>query len=85
MSGSAVEAVALAEQTCQASGYQHRRLMDTLAAAYAAAGQYNKAAAVAHKALSPAESAKLPDLAEAVRGRLRLYEKAEPFRDSRLR
>jgi tetratricopeptide (TPR) repeat protein len=80
----AARAVTLAEQTCQATGNRQPRLLDTLAAAYAASGRFDRAVTVARQALSLAESENSPELAEAVRGRLRLYERKEAFRDQNL-
>ncbi len=47
--------------------------MDTLAAAYAAAGRFGEAVETAEKALVLAESANQQQLAEAIRKRLELY------------
>ena len=63
------EAVRLAEQAAAATGEQDAKALDALAAAYAAAGRYDEAAAVARKAVTRAEAG-APNRAGAIRERL---------------
>jgi tetratricopeptide (TPR) repeat protein len=67
-----------AQQVCQATGYRNPEFLDTLAAAYAEAGNYDQAVATARKAQTLA-SATLPERNEQIRQRLRLYENRRPF------
>src|SRR4029077_18706571 len=66
-------AVELAEQTCQATGFQDPVLLDTLAVAYADAGRFADAVKTAHKASELARSAGQTRLAERIDERLVLY------------
>jgi spermidine synthase len=72
------EAVCLAERACQLTKYRNPTILDTLAAAYAAAGRYSDAIATAEKALKlvPSSNRKL---AEEIRNRLRLYKAGRPY------
>lgn len=73
------QAVALAERAAELSNRQPGTL-DTLAAAYAAVGQYEKAVTVAEEALAAArEHAALSALASAIEERLALYRQSLPF------
>ncbi len=72
-------AVELAERACRATGYAMPTLMDTLAAAYAEAGRFPEAVAVATKATALAEPSQKP-LAEKIRRRLELYKAGKPYR-----
>lgn len=74
------EALKLALQGCHASGYEDVNALDTLAAAYAECSRFPEAVTTARQALSLARSSKQYDLAEAISGRLRLYENRKPFR-----
>jgi len=72
-------AVALAEQVCQATHHRDPRFVDTLAAAYAAAGHYHQAVAAARQALTLADAAQQPELVKQIQERLRLYENNQPY------
>jgi spermidine synthase len=69
----AVRAVALAERACKLSGNWVATYLDTLAAAYAAAGRFDDAVGTAQKAVELARSGGQPGVAEKIEGRLRLY------------
>jgi tetratricopeptide (TPR) repeat protein len=71
----------LARQVNDATGNREPVYLDTLAAAYAAAGQFDEAQATARRALDRASAQQSPNWAQAVRDRLRLYEKHQPFRE----
>jgi hypothetical protein len=55
-------------------------VLDTLAAAYASAGQFDKAAKTAQAALELASASNADELAEQLRNRLELYRQAKPYR-----
>jgi spermidine synthase len=76
------EAVKLAERAAGLPGGGDPAVLDVLAAAYAEAGRFAQAAQAARKAMTiAAEQGKQP-LAEAIKGRLGLYESGAPFRDA---
>jgi len=75
------EAVALAEQACEATQGKIAGTLDTLAAAYAEAGRFEDASGTARKALSLAREAGDESLARALEQRLTLYETGRPYRD----
>jgi hypothetical protein len=71
-----MEAVRLADRAAELTGYENPVILDTLAAAYASAGHFEKAAAVAEEAIRLAsESA----LLEQLRARLNLYREKKPY------
>ncbi len=70
------EAVRLADRAAELTGYENPLILDTLAAAYASSGQFEKAAAVAEEAIRlSADGA----LAEQIRARLSLYREKKPY------
>jgi Flp pilus assembly protein TadD/peroxiredoxin len=75
------EAVRLAEPMVEATGRGEPAAWDTLAAAYAEAGDFKRAAEAARKALELAERAGQKNLARQIQARLRLFEAGEPFRE----
>ena len=78
-------ALELAAQACAATRDQDADFLDTLAAAYAETGCFDRAAATVKKALALASSsAGFPkEQVQKMRQRLQLYEKFQPFRDAR--
>ncbi len=72
------EAVALAERAALADP-PNANYLDTLAAAYAAAGRFEDAVAAAERAVRVAESAGTAPLAAQVRARLPLYRAGRPY------
>lgn len=76
------EAVKLAERAAGLSGGGDPAVLDALAAAYAEAGRFAQAAQAARKALTLAAEQEKQPLAEALKGRLALYESGAPFRDA---
>jgi len=76
----AAEALPLAERAAELTGRQHVVVLDTLAAAYAALGQFEKAIETAQAAVKLATAANQPQLAAQIRGRLQLYLQYKPFR-----
>ena len=57
----------------------------TLAVAYAAAGDFEQAVRTARAALRKTEGRGDPDLSEAMRERLALYQRGEPYREPNVR
>jgi hypothetical protein len=58
-------------------------ILDTLAAAYAAAGDFERAAATAQEAASLAAAAGATALSADIGGRLALYRQKKPYRETR--
>jgi Tfp pilus assembly protein PilF len=80
--GDPVRAVALAERACERSGNRAPRYLDTLAAAYAAAGRFNDAIATANKATELARADGQADLVKVIEARLGLYRSGRAYRQS---
>lgn len=75
-----VEAVKLAEQACKQTEFQNPFALDTLAAAYAAAGRYTDAVKTTEKALLLVpESVKQSKLAREIYDRLLLYKSEKAY------
>lgn len=70
-------AVELAVKACEMSGWKEAGHIDTLAAAYAEAGDFAQAVRYQKQALEDRRLAASPD----VRERLRLYEQKKPYRE----
>jgi len=73
------EALQLAERLCELTDYQQPEVLDTLAAASAAVGNFPKAVATAERALRKAEASKNKKLTEKIQSHLRLYKTGRPF------
>jgi len=73
------EATRLAERSCELTNYQDPSLLDTLAAAYAAAGKFSQAIETAEKALQLAESSEQKELTKKIQNRLILYKASRPY------
>jgi len=76
------QAVLLAERACRLAGRRSPLLLDTLAAAYAEAGNYDQAIRTATGAKTLAEQIGDAPLAAQIGQRLRLYEAGRPFHAS---
>ena len=76
-------AVRLAQQACELTGGQEATSLDTLAAAYAASDQFERALVTARKALDSALEADNAELADQIRERLKLYGQNKPYREVR--
>jgi tetratricopeptide (TPR) repeat protein len=76
-------AVEAASQAARLTARQKCRVLDTLAAAYAEAGQFREAVDTAREALAlpDLKQATEPGLADQFRARLRLYEAGKPYRE----
>ena len=75
------EAIQLAEKLSADSGYQNWMSLDTLAAAYAAAGRFDEAARMARRALPLAAGSSSNDV-PSIEARLKLYQARQPFLES---
>jgi serine/threonine-protein kinase len=71
--------VKLAVRACELTEYNQPEFLDTLAAAYAAAGRFSQAIQTAEKAINLAENTGMTDLAERIRKRLELYQAGQPY------
>jgi tetratricopeptide (TPR) repeat protein len=78
--GDPVWAVTLAQEVCQRTGNRIGEYLDTLAAAYAAAGRFNDAVATAQKAIELARAAGQPDVVKEIEARLELYRAGRAYR-----
>jgi tetratricopeptide (TPR) repeat protein len=73
------EAVKFAGRACELTDYKYPGMLDTLAAAYAAAGRFGEALETAEKALKLAEVADKKELAGQIQARLQLYKAGQPY------
>ncbi len=73
------EAIRLAKKACELSEYQKPIVMGTLAAAYAAAGDFPQAITIAEKALALARSADQDQLAGNIQKQLFIYKAGRPY------
>ena len=74
------KAIQLAQRACELTNYQDPRLIDTLAAAYAAAGRFDDAVAAAEKAVQLTASGDNKQRHQAIKNRLQLYKQGKPYR-----
>jgi len=74
------EAMSLAIRTCELANYEDHRFLDTLAAAYAAAGRFSDAVATAEKAVQIVASGDNKKRIQNIRNRLDLYRQQKPYR-----
>jgi tetratricopeptide (TPR) repeat protein len=73
-------AIEFARRACELTGYKESLSLDTLAAAYAAAGRFTDAKTTAEKALNIAKETNQQELAQRIESRLKLYEAGLPYR-----
>ena len=73
------KAVRLAQRACELTNYRKPELLDTLAAAYAATGDFGKAIETAEKALELCQSSEQESLKEEIKNRLVLFEAGKPY------
>lgn len=72
-------AITLAKKVCDRTKWRVPQPIDTLAAAYAASGDFENALETIKKAVQVAQGAKKQALANEIQGRLSLYEKGEQY------
>lgn len=70
-----------AERACSIAGTDSPAYLDTLAAAYAACGDYRKAADLMHEALKQPSLQNNPQLKTGLEQRLELYKSGRPYRE----
>jgi Flp pilus assembly protein TadD len=75
-------AVPLAEQLCDATGHREPRFLDTLAAAYAEVGDFDRALEAARQALNLASRNGQTELARSLHRRIQCFEAHQPWRDT---
>jgi tetratricopeptide (TPR) repeat protein len=75
------KAVELTQQAEQLAGGESPQILDTLAAAYAAAGRFGEAVETAKRALNLSATQDNKPLAEAIPSRLKLYEAGSPYHE----
>ena len=75
------KAVELAEAACRRVQFEDADYLDTLAAAYAEAGNFAKAIETAKRSIELARLARRMALAAAVEQRQKLYEEGKPYRE----
>lgn len=73
-------AVALAQRASELSGGESPQALDTLAAAYAESGDFEKATQTARQAVTLSRAAGRRDWTQTIEQRLSLYEQGRPFR-----
>jgi tetratricopeptide (TPR) repeat protein len=73
------KAVRLARRACELTNYKEPVLLDTLAVAYAAAGDFSKAIETAEKALELCQSSEQETLKKEIESRLALYKAGKPY------
>jgi len=74
--------VQLAQRARELAGQNNAQCLDTLAAAYAAAGRFDDAILIAQVAVQLAESSAQMALAQRIQLRLELYRAGRPYRES---
>jgi tetratricopeptide (TPR) repeat protein len=73
------KAVRFAQRACELTNYKKPEFLDTLAAAYAAAGDFRKAVETAEKALELCQSSEQNTLKKEIENRLVLYKAGKPY------
>jgi len=76
-----VDAVKYAEEACRLTNYNDAAFLDTLAAAYASAGNFDEAEQTAERAFKLAESNKQEELAREIQDHLQVYKTKQPWRE----
>ncbi|MCK4753310.1 MAG: tetratricopeptide repeat protein [Planctomycetes bacterium] len=72
-------AVQISQRACELTGYKEPTLLDTLAVAYAAIGDFPNAITTAEKAANFAEAADKKQLAQEIKSRIKLYKNNQPY------
>jgi len=79
--GDPARAVHLAQRARELVGHENAECLDTLAAAYAAAGRFDDAVLTAERAAQLAESSGQAVVAKNIQSRLELYRAGRPYRE----
>jgi tetratricopeptide (TPR) repeat protein len=79
--GQAEEALHLASRACELTKHQNVTFLDTLAAAYANTGQFDRAVETAQKAVDLATAARDDNAADQIKNHLELYKQSQPCRE----
>lgn len=77
------EAVRLAQHACKLTNYQKPDFLDTLAVAYAAKGDFDKAVETLEKALALCRSSQQESLKKELESRLALFKAGKPYIESK--
>jgi arylsulfatase A-like enzyme/Flp pilus assembly protein TadD len=77
-----VQAVRLAEQACELTGYKVSGILNTLAAAYAEMGQFDQAVETSQRTLQMAQKAGRIKSTEDIRARIEAYKAKRPHREN---
>ena len=72
------QAIELAKRAAELTGHKDAAILETLAAAYAAAGKFDQAVKTAEAALSLATAAQADELANHIRKKIQIYRQAKP-------
>jgi len=73
------KAVKLAHRACELTNFKEPALLDTLAVAYAAAGDFDKAVETAQKALGVCQSSEQEAVKEQIKSQLVLFKNKKPY------
>ena len=76
------EAIEFAQDACRQTGRENPGMLDTLAAAYAAAGKFSEAVSTAETAFELAKSSNEPNFVEQINLRLQLYKAFRPYHET---
>ena len=79
--GDPSRAVQLAQQARELAGGENAQCLDTLAAAYAAAGRFDDAIVIAQRVAQLAQSNGQEELSKNIQSRLELYRAGRPYRE----
>ena len=74
-----------AQRACELTKHRRAELLDTLAVAYAANGDFEKATQTSQKALTLATQGGDKDLAQHIQNRLRMFQAGEKYYDPGLK
>jgi arylsulfatase A-like enzyme/Flp pilus assembly protein TadD len=77
------EAISLAHRACELSNYENAAMLDTLAVAYAAAGNFPEAIKTAEKALELLGAEGQAELAAQIQAHLDLFKSGQPYFEAR--
>lgn len=75
------DAIRLAQKACELADFKNPTFLDTLAVAYAAAGEFTKAIEIAQKAVKLAQDAEQSQIADEIKKRLELYKMNKPYQE----